>query len=115
MKTPRVSDFDPNAKARQLKSSLDSMPAIGKPDKPPAPVPKPQEKRSPAVAPKPKTIAKEPAKRPYVRRTFDFYDDQIEYLKRESLQERLAGNDIGMNSMIREAIDDWIKKRSSRQ
>ena len=53
--------------------------------------------------------------RPYIRRTFDFYEDQITYLTRESLQERLSGNDLSMNAMIREAIDDWIKKRTSRK
>ena len=53
--------------------------------------------------------------RPFIRRTFDFYEDQITYLTRESLQERLAGNDVSMNAMIREAIDDWIKKRTSRK
>jgi hypothetical protein len=31
MKTPRVKDFDSNAKVPVLKSSLDNMPAIGKP------------------------------------------------------------------------------------
>jgi len=36
MKTPRLTDFDPNAKAPTLKSSLDNMPVIEKP-KPAAP------------------------------------------------------------------------------
>ena len=31
MKTPRITDFDPNAKAHTLKSSLDNMPMIQKP------------------------------------------------------------------------------------
>jgi hypothetical protein len=31
MKTPRLTDFDPNAKAPSLKSSLENMPAIQKP------------------------------------------------------------------------------------
>ena len=31
MKTPRVTDFDPDAKAPSLKSSLENMPAIEKP------------------------------------------------------------------------------------
>ena len=61
-----------------------------------------------------KRVAVPRRNRPYIRRTFDFYEDQIAYLTRESLQERLAGNDVSMNAMIREAIDDWIKKRTSR-
>jgi hypothetical protein len=31
MKTPRLTDFDPNAKIPELKSSLEAMPAIEKP------------------------------------------------------------------------------------
>src|SRR5215217_6836261 len=31
MKTPRVHDFDPDAKVPALKSSMENMPAIGKP------------------------------------------------------------------------------------
>jgi hypothetical protein len=39
MKTPRVRDFDPNAKVPALKSSMDNMPTIGRPKiNPPAPL-----------------------------------------------------------------------------
>ena len=54
-----------------------------------------------------------PVKRPFVRRTFDFYEEQISYLKQESLREQLAGKEGSMNAMVREAIDDWIAKRTS--
>jgi len=112
MRTPRVTDFDPNAKAPQLKSSLENMPAIGKPKPATSPPVSQTKAQKPSVAAKPATTL-QPGKRHLVRRTFDFYEDQIEYMKRESLQERLAGRETGMNSMMREAIDDWIKKRSS--
>jgi hypothetical protein len=52
-------------------------------------------------------------KRLFVRRTFDFYEEQITYLKQESLREQLEGKEGSMNAMVREAIDDWIKKRTS--
>jgi len=52
-------------------------------------------------------------KRSYVRRTFDFHEEQITYLKQESLREQLEGKEGSMNAMVREAIDDWIKKRRS--
>jgi hypothetical protein len=52
-------------------------------------------------------------KRSFVRRTFDFYEEQIAYLKQESLREQLEGKEGSMNAMVREAIDDWIKKRTS--
>jgi hypothetical protein len=54
-------------------------------------------------------------KRSFVRRTFDFYEEQIAYLKQESLREQLDGKEGSMNAMVREAIDEWIKKRSSTQ
>src|SRR5689334_15912902 len=52
--------------------------------------------------------------RHYVRRTFDFFDDQIAYLTKTSLEEKLAGGEGSMNAMVREALDDFIKKRSKR-
>jgi hypothetical protein len=51
--------------------------------------------------------------RSFVRRTFDFYEEQIKFLKSESLKEQLAGLEGSMNAMVREAIDDWMKKRAS--
>jgi hypothetical protein len=54
-------------------------------------------------------------KRAFVRRTFDFYEEQITYLKQESLREQLEGKEGSMNAMVREAIDEWIKKRTSTQ
>jgi hypothetical protein len=52
-------------------------------------------------------------KRSFVRRTFDFYEEQIAYLKQASLREQLDGKEGSMNAMVREAIDEWIKKRTS--
>jgi hypothetical protein len=55
------------------------------------------------------------AKRSFVRRSFDFFEDQVSYLTRVSLEERLAGKEGSMNAMVREAIDDYIKQRTSRK
>ena len=54
-----------------------------------------------------------PVKRSFVRRTFDFYEEQISYLKQESLREQLEGKEGSMNAMVREAINEWIAKRTS--
>jgi hypothetical protein len=54
-----------------------------------------------------------PVKHSFVRRTFDFYEEQIAYLKQESLREQLEGKEGSMNAMVREAIDEWIAKRTS--
>jgi hypothetical protein len=56
--------------------------------------------------------AAQPQRRSFVRRSFDFYEDQIAYLTKVSLEERLAGKDSSMNAMLREAVDDYIKKRT---
>jgi hypothetical protein len=58
-------------------------------------------------------VATPSVKHSFVRRTFDFYEEQITYLKQASLREQLAGKEGSMNAMVREAIDDWIKKRTS--
>ena len=120
MKTPRVTDFDPDAKAPTLKSSLDNMPSIVRPkaiNHTPQPriVPSSASQNdqphiSSVARPKP---SHQSPKRSFIRRTFDFYEDQITYLTRESLQERLAGKERSMNEMVREALDDWINKRKS--
>jgi hypothetical protein len=65
-----------------------------------------------ATKPVPKPISKpQGAARPYVRRTFDLYEDQLAYLTRASLEERLAGGEGSMNAMVRQALDDFIQKR----
>ena len=68
---------------------------------PPAQTPPP----APAVA-APKPLAKSPQpdgqlpRRSFLRRSFDFYEDQIAYLTKVSLEERLAGKDSSMNAML---------------
>src|SRR5262245_17196670 len=106
MKTPRVSDFDPDAKVPTLKSPLEGMPTIGKPPKP-----TPQDSPTAPIVALEERIEKqqitdratarpgdEPANRPpdrvtnrrlLVRRGFEWYEDQLTALKRLSLQEQL--------------------------
>jgi hypothetical protein len=57
--------------------------------------------------------AESPPKRAFIKRTFDLYEDQLAYLTKESLQDRLAGKEGSMNAMVREAIDDWIRRRKA--
>ena len=57
--------------------------------------------------------AESPPKRAFIKRTFDLYEDQLAYLTKESLQDRLAGKEGSMNAMVREAIDDWIRRREA--
>ena len=75
----------------------------------PAPIPAPQVVTQKFTTP-PVPVAA-PAGRRYIRRTFDYYEDQIAYLTKASLEERLAGGEGSMNAMVREAIDAFIEKR----
>jgi hypothetical protein len=129
MKTPRVTDFDPDAKVPTLKSPMEGMPAIGKPPRPntqdsPTPVPQvPEEKTHeqivtdratarPTDEPTGRPVDRVTNKRLLVRRGFEWYEDQLAALKRLSLQEQMEGKEGSMSAMVREALDDYLKKRS---
>jgi hypothetical protein len=112
MKTPRIHDFDPEAAERQLGTPLNGMPAIEKPR------PRPQ-----TSVVRPTTTSNGPQKKPqvvtttreYAQRTFNVYEDQIAYLTKVSLEERLAGRDVSMNDMVREALDLYITHKTSKK
>jgi hypothetical protein len=134
MKTPRIDDFDPNGTVKPLKSPLDGMPAIGKPQqKSNADAPSPlaekpvrlkgQEKEEqqqstarpvhpvrdvPPVLPVPPVPPKRVMKQ---RWPIDIYQDQYEALKQLALEERMQGGVGSMGAMIRGALDKLIKER----
>ena len=131
MKTPRVTDFDPDAKVPTLKSPLEGMPTIGKPprqipqDSPTPPREAPEQKTStlPITDRATARPGDEPTNRPpdrvtnkrlLVRRGFEWYEDQLAALKRLSLQEQMEGKEGSMSAMVREALDDYLKKRSAK-
>jgi len=104
----------------ERKNELDNS-ALFQVKRPPAPaqetasttLPARKQEKAHATIPSPLASATPSLKRSFVRRTFDFYEEQIAYLKQESLREQLEGKEGSMNAMVREAIDDWIKKRTS--
>jgi hypothetical protein len=131
MKTPRVTDFDPDAKVPNLKSPLEGMPVIGKPPKTntqdsPTPVTEVPDEKTPVHPVTDRATARltdEPTGRPpdrvtnrrlLVRRGFEWYEDQLSALKRLSLQEQMEGKEGSMSAMVREALDDYLKKRSAK-
>jgi hypothetical protein len=95
--TPELKDGSPAI--QPVEENLDSQPVI----------------KSFITNPTSQQSTQKASKRSFVRRSFDFYEDQIKYLTRESLEDRLAGREGSMNAIVREAIDDWIKKRASRK
>ena len=126
MKTPRVQDFDPNAKVPTLASPLDNLPAIKPPVKKQG-IPsvqqelekdiyspelqarektKPEYERTPA-----RTYARTPVRRQLTRYAFEFYQDQVEDLRHIALEEKLKGGKGNMSEMVREAVDEYLEKK----
>jgi hypothetical protein len=121
MKTPRVHDFDPDAKLPELSSPMDHLPAIQKPAAKPlsSPVTLPtteqQEKTSKTYGEPPvRPYARTPVRRQLTRYAFEFYQDQVEELRRLSLEEKMQGEKGSMSETVREAIDEYLaqKKRT---
>ena len=123
MKTPRVTDFDPDAKVPSLKSPLEGMPVIGKP---PRPVPQdspPQDQQRPVTQP-PKVIPERPnartpvrpsGKRIITRNSFEIYEDQMDALRKLSFTEKMEGRLGSMSQMVRDAIDAYLKQKASEE
>src|SRR4051812_32358731 len=134
MKTPRVKDYDPEAKVPELKSSLADMPSISKPRHrndqdvqsnhiPTAGITKPAETSSeeknegkvdnvirdvPPVRP----VLPVPPKRVMKQRwPIDLYQDQYDSLKQLAAEERMQGGVGSMSAMIREALDKLVAER----
>lgn len=55
-------------------------------------------------------IARTPVRRTITRYAFEFYQDQIDTLRKISLEEKMNGGKGSMSEMVREAIDNYIKK-----
>ena len=124
MKTPRVHDFDPDAKIPELGSPLDNMPVITRPQ---------AHHEKPVYKQEETTLIKEPVLPvpivplvppvrpvrdvPLVKRImkqrhpFDIYHDQYDTLKQFADEERRQGGMGSMSAMVREALDTFITAR----
>jgi hypothetical protein len=52
-------------------------------------------------------------KRIITRNSFEIYEDQMDSLRKISLQEKMEGKLGSMSHMVREAIDAYLKEKSS--
>jgi hypothetical protein len=52
-------------------------------------------------------------RREFIRRGFEWYADQLRALKKLSLEEQMEGKPGNMSQMVREALDDYLKKRAA--
>src|SRR6266536_911639 len=116
MKTPRVHDFDPDAKIPELGSPLDNLPAIQKsqPKSLPAqttPLDNEIKITKAYESPPVRSYARTPVRRQLTRYAFEFYQDQVEELRRLSLEEKMQGEKGSMSEMVREAIDAYLTKK----
>jgi hypothetical protein len=106
MKTPRVDAFVSNKKQDPtLKSSLDNMPVIEKPK--PA-VSRPTPVRSVQSI---KAGNEPPRRKIKTRHPFDIYEDQLDELRKLSMEDRMQGGYGSMSAMVREALDAYIAKK----
>jgi hypothetical protein len=66
------------------------------------------------VRPSVDTYARTPVrKRTITRYSFEFFQDQLETLKKFSLEEQMRGERGSMSQMVREAVDAYISKRNN--
>lgn len=129
MKTPRVQDFDPNAKVPELASPLDNLPTIKPPQKRQG-APSMQQEienaasqselhgQSPIFRPqeKPELSNGRTPERSNVRRTrrrasYELFTDQIEAIQRIAFEDKLQGGVGNQSEMVREAIDAYLKQK----
>jgi hypothetical protein len=76
---------------------------------------------TPTRAPKPplpeRVNARSPARpsgrRIIIRNAFEIYEDQMEALRKRSLEEKMEGKLGSMSRMVREAIDAYLQKSPS--
>ena len=109
MKTPRVDAFVANKKqVPELKSSLENMPAIEKPK----PAVKPPALGRPAY--QTQAGSDSPRRKIKPRHPFDIYEDQLEELRKLSMEDRMQGGYGSMSAMVREALDAYIATKRGR-
>ena len=124
MRRPRIEDYDPNAKLPELASPIDGMPVIGKPPQkvngvsssslPEKPVI--QEEQANQVKPErpyARSVVRPNGKRIITRNAFEIYEDQMDRLRKISLEEKMNGKLGSMSAMVREAIDAYLQRKST--
>ncbi len=112
MRKPNIEDFDASGKVRSLNSPLDGMPKIERPQPPQTVIP-PQPKRAPIVTPErafAPTGVRSNGKRIITRNSFEIYEDQMDSLRELSFQDKRQGKLGSMSAMVRDAIDEYLKR-----
>ena len=95
---------EPHKPAPAEQPPQDSAPFIGNDQLTETPLPERMNARSP-VRPNGKRII--------TRNSFEIYEDQMDSLRKLSLHEKMEGKLGSMSQMVREAIDTYLKERTS--
>jgi hypothetical protein len=85
--------------------------------------PKPPEVIIPAIEPKQQVAERANAptgerpngKRIITRNSFEIYEDQMDSLRKLSYQEKMEGKLGSMSGMVREAVDNYLLKRTQKK
>jgi hypothetical protein len=110
MKKPIIEDFDINTRVRELGSPLDGMPSIQKPNPVQQAAPLlPKEQNAPERAFGP-TGERANGRRIITRNSFEIFEDQMDSLRERSFQDKRRGKLGSMSAMVRDAIDDFLRK-----
>jgi hypothetical protein len=56
-----------------------------------------------------------PARRRLIRHPFEFYEDQVEQLRRLSLEAQLRGEKASMSEMVRDALDRYLDEKARKK
>ena len=132
MKTPRVQDFDPNAKLPELASPLDNLPSIKPPQKKqvssiyqelentsrPSELPRKSvfiKLQEQTELPNGRTLERTHVRRSRRRASYELFTDQIEAIQRIALEDKLQGGTGNQSEMVRKAIDDYLKHKRGEQ
>jgi len=113
MKKPQIEDYATSSDALS-KYSLGDMPSIQSRDQravsaPASQVQQSVQKTNARVSVDPNTRSGE--RRKISRASFEVYDDQVNKLRRKSLEEKLNGGTLSMSEMVREAIDRYLSEQ----
>ena len=74
---------------------------------------KPEPNLAISERPNDRTPERPNGKRIITRNSFEIYEDQMASLRKLSYQEKMDGKIGSMSGMVREALDDYLQKRSS--
>ncbi len=102
MKKPRTEDYDPNERERKLQSPLDDLPAI-----------QPRGSRGERKEEATPTLVRSYVRTSVRKKTrwpFEIYQDQLDNFQQLSLDAKLRGERGSMSEMLREALDDYLRK-----